>query len=740
MPSVWETLNANLKAGYQPTELVDAYVSHYKDLPQIGEYVATMRKQGGDDRDILVGLGDALTQYEDSAPKVDPYKVAAEKAGEGKDKAFIPLGAALVAPVAGVRQWLGNEQAGKQAIEAQEGIERTIPGGGAGMTAGKIGVGSLAAAPAAAIGAGTAGLEGLAWRAGAIAVPTAAMRAAEPMRPDESRTNQALLAGGLAAALTPVGEGVGLLAGKAINYVASKAANIARNSPRISAVLGSQSQAASSTAAEASLRVALRQEGVNYDKLSQEIKDQLVKQVGNHLNPQNLGQNALVRSALVEQQLGAEAAPTLGQANRSTEQMRFEQQFGGEKMMQRQAAQSAAIENKLRGMSERIGGPQAERGVPIQAAVLAKHNEADKAVTAAYKLADESVGDVPVSVDALGDVISVNTSLTPGVDVLVAKLKKAGVKFDDNGDLILGQMIPAKVANEIRKAASNMTAPGSQSAGVGVSIKRAIDGTFLDSGIPQYKDAAKLARANFAQFEDREIPAAIVATRKGAGVESMRAPSTIPGWLVSMPHEKLREFKKFLIEGNEPELAKIYAANPEMKRSGVDGMRALKATVIDSLLKSATRKSSTAEGGQSIVSPDALVTAYRKIGEEKLAAVLDAKDFANLRAVVKAAEVVTTPGRAQMKGSADANTALVRWFADKLGALGGGGIALEVGGIAKGVSKASSASKSIDMPASKMARRQAEEAAKVRLLGDKARIITGKAGAVAGTKTVEDRR
>lgn len=732
MADFWKGVQENLKRGYSPAEIVDSLADGDEAMTA---YVSEARANGAADKDLIIKIGDAITAQNKPAAK-DPYVEASKSLG-GR-KSLVPLGAAMAAPAAGVRQMLGDEHAGLQAKEAEAGIERSIPGGRAGLLAGKVGIGSAAAAPFAGIGAGMTGAAGLATRAVALAVPTAAYRATDPMAADESRMNQTLVAGGTAALLSPVGEGVAAIAGKGFSYITSKAADLVRKHPRLAAMAGSQSSATADAAAEASLRFSLRQEGVNYDALSKEIKQQLIKEVGQHLNPSGLGQNALVRAALVEQQLGPDAAATLGQANRSTEQMRFEQQFGGEQMMQRQAAQSAAIENKLRGMSERIGGPQAERGVPIQAAVLAKHNEADKAVTAAYKLADESVGDVPVSVDALGDVISVNTSLTPGVDVLVAKLKKAGVKFDDNGDLILGQMIPAKVANEIRKAASNMTAPGSQSAGVGVSIKRAIDGTFLDSGIPQYKDAAKLARANFAQFEDREIPATIIATRHGAGIETMQAPSTIPDWLVSMPHEKLREFKKFLIEGNEPELAKIYAANPEMKRSGVKGMRALKATVIDSLLKSATRKSSTAEGGQYIVSPDALVTAYRKIGEAKLAAVLDAKDFANLRAVVKAAEVVTTPGRAQMKGSADANTALVRWFAERLGGVGPASIAVDVGGAVKGVTKASAAAKSINMTPEKMASRRAQEQVRQRLSNPDRRRSAGKAAVITGTEMTQE--
>ena len=201
-----------------------------------------------------------------------------------------------------------------------------------------------------------------------------------------------------------------------------------------------------------------------------------------------------------------------------------------------------------------------------------------------------------------------------------------------------------------------------------------------------------------------------------------------------MPPEKLREFKKFLIAGNEKELSKVYISNPELKKSGIEGMRALKASMIDHLIESSTRKSTTGEAGQYIVSPDALVTAYRKIGEAKLAAVLDAKDFDNLRKIVKAAEIVSTPGRAQMKGSADANTALVRWFTERLGAIGPASIAVDVGGVAKGVSKASSATKSINVTPEKMAEQQARR----RLMGDTGRIVSGKAAAIAGTEKLKE--
>lgn len=728
MASFWESVNTNLKAGYHPEQLVDAYAEHYKDLPQIAEYVATMRKQGADDRDILVNIGDALTQYE--APKEhDPYAAASEKIGV--KRSLVPLGAALYAPVAGLKQAFGDEQAGIAAKEAEAGIERTIPGGRAGMLAGKIGIGSAVAAPMAGIGAGMTGAAGLATRAGALAVPSAAYRATDPMAADESRTNQALLAGGTAAVLSPVAEGAGAVVGA----LANKAADVVRNTPTLRAMFtGSKSSAAANSAAEAALRVTLKQEGVDYSTLSKEVKESLLKQVSGNLNPQGLRGNPLVNATLVEQQLGPEARATLGQASRSTEQMRFEQQHGGEDMYARQAAQSAALENKLKVLSSKISAVPADKGHVIQQAAIAKYREADKAVSAAYKAADEAVGDVPVPVDNLAEVISVNTELTPGVDVLVSKLKKAGVKFDQAGNLIPGQAMPAKVMHEIRKAASNMTAPGSQSAGVGYQIKKAIDGAFADSSIPQYREAARLARANFAQFEDRLIPATVTATRNNAGIEPIKEGSQIPKWLAGMPPEKLREFKKFLIAGNEKELTKIYANNPELKKSGIEGMRALKASMIDHLIEASTRKSTTGEAGQFVVSPDALVTAYKKIGEKKLAAVLDAKDFDNLRKIVKAAEIVSTPGRAQMKGSADANTALVRWFTERLGAMGPASIAVDVGGVAKGVSKASSASKSINVTPEKMAEQQARR----RLMGDTGRIASGKVAATAGTEKLKE--
>ena len=516
MADFWKGVNENLKRGYQPGEIVDSLTDGDESLTN---YVSEARANGVSDADLIIKIGEAITTQ--SAPQQpDPYAVASEKIG-GR-RSLVPLGAALSAPVAGLKQAFGDEQAGIAAKEAEAGIERTIPGGRAGMLAGKIGIGSAVAAPMAGIGAGMTGAAGLATRAGALAVPSAAYRATDPMAADESRTNQALLAGGTAALLSPVAEGAGAVVGSLVN----KAADVVRNTPTLRAMFtGAKSNAAANSAAETALRVTLKQEGVDYNTLSKEMKESLLQQVSGNLNPEKLRGSAAVNAVLVEQQLGPEARATLGQSSRSTEQMLFEQQHGGEEMFRRQAAQSAALENKLRGMSGKISGIPAEKGYTIQQAAIAKYREADKAVSAAYKKADEAVGDVPVTVDNLADVISVNTELTPGVDVLVSKLKRAGVQFDEAGNLVPGQSMPAKVMHEIRKAASNMTAPGSQSAGVGYQIKKAIDSAFSDSSIPQYREAARLARANFAQFEDRLIPSAITATRNQAGVEPIKEAS-----------------------------------------------------------------------------------------------------------------------------------------------------------------------------------------------------------------------
>ena len=60
-------------------------------------------------------------------------------------------------------------------------------------------------------------------------------------------------------------------------------------------------------------------------------------------------------------------------------------------MYARQTAQSAALENKLKVLSSKISAVPADKGHVIQQAAIAKYREADKAVSAAYKAADEAV-------------------------------------------------------------------------------------------------------------------------------------------------------------------------------------------------------------------------------------------------------------------------------------------------------------------------------------------------------------
>lgn len=676
MAEYWQTVSRNLKAGYSPSEIVDAYAAHLGVQSKVDD----LRAQGIDDKRILQEIDPGVSK----GP--DPYAEASQKMGARRYR--VPLGAALVSPVAGVRQMLGNEQAGQEAVEAQQGIERNIPGGAGGLLAGKAGVAAAMTAPFAGIGAGIAGMRGVATRAATAFPVFAAESATAPVAEGGSRAMNALKGGGAAMVATPIGEGAAAILSRTAQSVAQIIMKMRASSG---------AAASSSAASEAEIRAALRIQGVNYDALPQAMKQELSVRTTEALNPKNLSGDPMVRAALVEQQLGPEAAATLGQATRSTEQMLFEQQFGGEQVIRRQAAQAAALENKLKALSGKIGttGEPESQGMLIQSATLKKEAAADDAIWSAYKEADESVGDVPVSADGLGEIINLHTPLTKGVDVLVAKLKKAGLKFDDNGDLVAGQSIPAKYMHEIRKVAVGMTTPGNQSAGVGRDIKRVVDETFLSSGIDKYKKAAGLAREGFAQFSDREIPAAITATRNAAGVEAMKSPSVITGWLMKMPPEKLSEFKRFLLTGNEKKLAEIYKANPAVKQSGVEGYRQLKSAAIDAVMNDAVMKSTVGESTQYIVSPDALVTAFNKIGEKRLSAVLDAKDFNNLKNIVRAAEIISTPGRSMMKGSAEANTALARRVIDLLGISGGSSVSVEIGGAVKGLTKSSAASKSI---------------------------------------------
>lgn len=219
MAEYWQTVSRNLKAGYSPSEIVDAYAAHLGVQSKVDD----LRAQGIDDKRILQEIDPGVSK----GP--DPYAEASQKMGARRS--LVPLGAALVSPVAGVRQMLGNEQAGQEAVEAQQGIERNIPGGAGGLLAGKAGVSSLAAIPVmmAAPGAFAAGASVPARYAGAAALG-ASGSAVNPLEEGASRAVEAAKG----AALGIAGQGVGEALGKAISPAigmtadAQHAANLAR--------------------------------------------------------------------------------------------------------------------------------------------------------------------------------------------------------------------------------------------------------------------------------------------------------------------------------------------------------------------------------------------------------------------------------------------------------------------------------------------------------------------------------
>jgi hypothetical protein len=694
------------KAGYSDEEIATNLAEkHGIDVQKIPPTMAWDRIAAE-----LVALDSKVVP---ASPAVDPYK-GAERGDIRRN--FIPLGAAMMAPVAGVRQLFGNEQAGAQALEAQDAIARNIPGGQGGMTAGKIGVTSLLAAPTSGVGAGVTGAAGVAARAAGAGATLAGARALDPMRPDQSRAWEAAKTGLVAAAISPAAEGViggaSWLAGKGIDVAKSVASKFA-NGPQPS---GAQVQQ--------ELILKLKAQGVDWAQLSDKIKEQLTK-----VASEPLTDNALVRAARVEQTIGVPA--TRGQAERSTEIMRNEQQFGGQSILDREAAQNDALQAKLSELATARGGSldPMRQGESIRNATIAKQTQADDAISAAYKAADEEVGSVPVSADAFAEIISKNP-LVPGVDTIAAKLKKAGVKFDDNGDIIAGQSIPASYMGEIRKVASAMT-QSPERAAIGKSVKDAVDDTFAQSGIKQYAEAVSRARAGFAQFDNREIPAAILATRKG--VESIKATSQLSDWVMAKSPEQLRELKVFFARGNEKKLREFYGDNAA--KSGVQAVNDLKAAAIGAIINKGVRKSATAEGGTWTADPAAIVTAYRQFGggqgpaaiaraDEKMRAILGAGDFQKFKLLIQVAEDLSVPGRAQMKGSADANTNLAMRFLSAMA--GSPAVGLEAVGMARGAASAGSGKKSAQWTAEQ----QANSMGKTVINARGPRIAAGKLGSL----------
>lgn len=664
------------------------------------------------------------------------FKEAGQKlrgpAGAGwMEESLVPLGAALVAPVQGVRQMFGNEAAGQQAVEAERQIEAQIPGGGAGITAGKLGVTALASAPSAAYGAGVAGIRGLVQRAAGAAAPIAAVEGVQPMQEDESRVAEAAKAGGLALVLTPAVEKLMQAAAPAVFRVADKVT-----------ASGTAGQRVVDQTLDQELSIQLRREGVDWAKLGGQEKEALRQFVKDSLQPDNLSQNAIVRAARAEQVLGIPL--TRGQAERSTDILRQEQMFGGDALTAREAAQNEALTARLEGLATARGGrldPMAQGGA-FRGATQAKEDVASDAVNQAYRKADEIAGAEPVPLDAIGRVISENPGF-PGIDSIVSRLKKAGVQFTPDGDIAPGQVIDARTLASIRKMTGKMR-KSPERGEVGIAATNAIDESFDEAGIDAYRKATALARADFAQFKHRNIPATILKTRQG--VQEITSTSKLPQFIMSKSPEELRDFKVFLARGNEAKLREFFKGAPESVQQGVQAVNDLKSASIGYLLNQSTRRNQAAEGAIDSITPESLITAYSQFGggkgpaavklaDEKFRALLGPKDFAELKNILKVAEDMAVPGRAKMKGSGDTNVALFRRLLELWSGVPPG--ATEVSGAVRGATTKKAAKKSAEWSA----QRQAEQSIKEGYKGIHAKNAPayGKIGALSGM-TLSDLR
>lgn len=643
------------KAGYSPDEIADEIAR------QKGIDIGAARKSGYTSEAIIQEM--AFPGSTDDRHVASPYN-AALAGMPGWRRRLVPLGSALVDPISGVRQMFGGEAGrveGEQAAEANRAIEERYPYARAG---GKVAVTAPLTAFMPARLATAAGAAGLAGRAAFTGGTAAGIRAADPMAEDESRAVEAMKAGAVGVVAVPVIEGLVRGGSAAVRAAADKLR-----------VRSAQTGAAPSGAAtEQELIIALRQQGIDFARLDRGVRDELRKFTQDALRPESLSGDPLVRSARIEQRYGPEAALTRGQATRSTPQMLEEQQFGGQELMRRQAAQAAGLTRRLSDIATRGRVEPSVAGRSMRSATLAKQAEADRAVNQAYESAHESAGNLPVSSDEIARLVNENTGF-PGADSVVSQLKRFGIKFDDTGAMLEGQQLTGRQLYQLRKLGGKMTQTKGVE-GIGYDLKHAVDSEYAASGIDAYKKAVNLARAEFAEFGDRAAQQAIMGTYRGKGAEFNKGEGEIPKYVFSLSPEKIRDFRMFLARGNEPKLREFYKENPEITGLGVQAVNDLKSSAVQQLIDIAEVSAPTAEGGVSrTVTPESLVSAYNRLSgrglrgrsaasevDEKFKAILGPREFAELKQIMRDAEDMVVPGRAQMKGSADANTNLMRRF------------------------------------------------------------------------------
>lgn len=356
----------------------------------------------------------------------------------------------------------------------------------------------------------------------------------------------------------------------------------------------------------------------------------------------------------------AEALPvpiklTKGQAERTFEQQRFEQEMAkdptlGAPLRDRVAEQNASVPRNFEAWIDKTGakaGSPIEVGRAVDEALVKDAARAKAEYRIKYQQADKA-GEMaePVNLQPLADYLNANRAgrtSAPIMSTIADELKVQGVGDGALADgSIVGRNATLGQAEAIRKAVNKFvkdTDPNDVR--VGSEIKGVIDQITEGRGGQLYKEA-RAARQRYAQlYEDNAIVRDLLATRKGTADRQVALENV---------------FRRTILNGTREDLSKLRRTLQLPKsEEGMQAWRELQGQTLRHIIDESTKGVATDVRGNPIVSAAKMHDAIRQLDQGgKLDFVLSKKGAQQVRDMNELVKVIYTapPGSVNTSNTA----------------------------------------------------------------------------------------
>lgn len=343
---------------------------------------------------------------------------------------------------------------------------------------------------------------------------------------------------------------------------------------------------------------------------------------------------------------------TKGQAERSFEQQRFEQEAAknpsvGAPLRERYADQNQQILKNFDAWVDQTGAQAADlraTGVAVDSALVAKAARDKAEIRSAYKSA-EKAGELAEPVSTHGVVQLLNESAPAEAVAPVLKAAKAeivrlgGASMDESGALVPRDMTLGNV-ELLRRFTNRVAGADPTNIKYAVDLKRAIDASTEGAGGNLYQQARALRSRYASQYENHAVIDKLLNAKRGTSDRAVALEDVWHHSIMKGGLDDVRTVRRVLQTGGE---------------QGKQAWRELQGQTVGWLKSEATKGVGTDIRGNPIVSAAKLNSAIRRLDQDgKLQFIFGRKGAGQLRDINDLAKVVYTspPGAVNTSNTA----------------------------------------------------------------------------------------